>query len=274
MSVIERLLRRDDGGGGQMTIGQYRDRADAASGSPPRRHGDRTGQLPEAVVAGCVRERARPGSIGQPPIPGCAAYRWPCAGTHRRVRRAVVQRRRGTRDQCRRRSVATTLRRGDRAAARARRRSDRPWLCCLDAGGTSVIDGRPGAVPAIRVQSGGRAGALLREHRGRDRDVVQRHPGRRLPSSCSTRSASEAERRWTDEHRRGTNPVRHRSYVRRVDARARHRDQLRRDGGGARARRLRRGVERRVDAGRPPRATSAASSRRSPAALTSTCSTR
>ena len=57
-------------------------------------------------------------------------------------------------------------------------------------------------------------------------------------------------------------------------ARARHRDELRRDGGGARHGRQRRRVERRSARRSSCTPSSAASCRRSPAAPTSTCSTR
>src|SRR5690606_15521864 len=59
------------------------------------------------------------------------------------------------------------------ADARARRRRRRPRLRRLDARGAGVEHRCPGAVPPVRLRPGGRAAPLLREHRGRDRDVVR-----------------------------------------------------------------------------------------------------
>ncbi len=54
----------------------------------------------------------------------------------------------------------------------------------VDARGAGVVGGSPGVVPALRLQPGGCSGPVLREHRGCDRHVVQRHPRRRLPRTA------------------------------------------------------------------------------------------
>ena len=165
------------------------------------------------------------------------------AAEHRRLCRAVVQRRRGAHHQ-----------RGGAAGRPAL--AAWPRRCCwrladeaivgvhgVDAGGARLEHRRPGVVPAVRVRAGRRPDPLLREHRGRDRDVVQRHPVHAYGAANSTRSGAATRPTVSDRVDRR----------RRVDPRARHRDQLRRDRRGAGARWLRRRVERGVDAGRPAR---------------------
>ena len=115
---------------------------------------------------------------------------------------------------------------------------------------------------------GRRAQALLREHRGRDRDVVPRH---RQPRATPTACASSCCAR-DDELRDGLTCGDRPSTP--IDGRARHRDELRRDRGGAGDGRLRRAVERGVEPGRPARRSTAAWCPRSPAGPTSSCSTR
>ena len=57
----------------------------------------------------------------------------------------------------------------------ARRHRDRARVRGMDARGAGLEQGRPGVVPPVRIRAGRRPQALLREHRGRDRDVVPRH---------------------------------------------------------------------------------------------------
>ena len=63
----------------------------------------------------------------------------------------------------------------------------------VDARGAGVEHRRPGAVPPVRVRPGRDPQALLREHRGCDRDVVPRHPDR-----ASTRERLARDRRRSD----------------------------------------------------------------------------
>ena len=115
----------------------------------------------------------------------------------------------------------------------------------------------------VRLRAGRCPAALLREHRGRDRHVVQRHdqPGIRRaarPDPCRARRRAERD-----------DPL-----SRRVHARARHRDELRRDRRRARDGRPRRRVERGVDAGRAARRVRRRGARDRRREPTSKCSTR
>ena len=86
--------------------------------------------------------------------------------------------RRGPRHEHRRpprRTGATGV--GHAAARRPRRRgrstaAAQAWTLEVRASSTR----RPGAVPRVRLRAGRRPRAVLREHRGRHRDVVPRHP--------------------------------------------------------------------------------------------------
>ena len=96
-------------------------------------------------------------------------------------------RRPGPHHQHRGRRRPPAPRRGDPPARVARRRGDRARLHRVDARGPGVEHRRPGAVPPVRVRAGRGPQAVLREHRGCDRDVVSRHPVRRLrPTGCAS----------------------------------------------------------------------------------------
>ncbi len=67
----------------------------------------------------------------------------------------------------------------------ARGGGDRARLRRVDVGGQGVEHRCPGAVPQVRVRSRRGAQAVLREHRGRDRDVVPRHPDRGVRATAA-----------------------------------------------------------------------------------------
>ena len=71
--------------------------------------------------------------------------------------------------------------RGDSIAGGTGVGGDRSWLRGDDLGGACQQHRCAGPVPQLRVRAGGRASALLREHRGRHRHVVPRHRRGRVP---------------------------------------------------------------------------------------------
>ena len=170
MSVLSRLLQRCASDEPSCV-----DRADAAP-APRRDPGDRAGVVPASRGRAGVRERARAGRgaatgttsspAGAGPssaTPGCDVRRparptsptSPCAADHRRQRRRhPAARSQLAGDAIERGCVALTLE-----------------VRCRNTGAQALYR-KFGFAP------GRRAPALLREHRGRDRDVVPRHPDR------------------------------------------------------------------------------------------------
>ena len=159
-----------------------RDRADAQA-RPVGDHGDRAGVVPEAVDRRRVRRaRSRWSRRGERHYIVARA-----AIEARRLRRADVRGRRGARHQHRRRARRTAGR-----ASATRLLAELAWEAirreCLalharGAGlsnvGAQALYRRFGFAPAgVRQQ-------LLREHRGRDRDVVPRHRRAAVPCNGS-----------------------------------------------------------------------------------------
>ena len=237
------------------------DRADAAA-APPRGAADRARRVPEAVVARGVRERARQVARRQPLLrrrppargrssatPGCGSSRprrRPGARhQHRGGRRRTAARRR--RPPARDRSSATAIAAAGASRGRSRcgRRTPPPRSCTA----------RFGFAPA---------GVRKRYYENtEDAIVMWCHDirSRRVRRALARAGVTSAMTERADD-------------TRRLDAGARHRDQLRRDRGGARDGRQRRRCRASCRARSRSTPTSAASCPRSPAGPTSRRSTR
>ena len=193
MSVIERLLRRD-GDVAATTIGDL-------AIEPMRRRDLRGGVM---AIESVSYPRPWSQSVFESEIAqmrsgtrrylvarrqsAAAGRRGPVVG----YAGLLVRSRRRPRHQRRGGARRTTSGRRHGAPARIGRRGDPARVHRLDARGARVEYRRPGAVPPVRIRARRRADPLLREHRGRDRHVVPRHPGSGLRRTASTRSAG----RW------------------------------------------------------------------------------
>ncbi len=165
MSVIERLLRRDDTPPDDVVVLSKLRRRDLKAGvlaieavSYPR-------PWSQGVFESEI-DQMRSGSRHY-----VVARRGP---GDRRLRRPVVQRRRGPRHERGRPAGGQTGRDRHPPAAGARRRRPSPGVHGVDARGAGVEHRGPGAVPPVRVRAGWHPPAVLREHGGCDRHVVQR----------------------------------------------------------------------------------------------------